>query len=621
MTTSQDPKDVAGQSISGATPSASTSSSAQTRTPQCRPNQGIKKLGPSPSQVQLGISQTHSESNLNHMAVRPRHQSTQTLPPTRPTPVPIQSAIPGQPKTISAQSIPQVPSLSHAQAPRPRRIATASSSPISPSSSPTSSAPSASPSPTLPPVPASAVPEPLINPIPAITAPSTDQDISDFVLSRPPQIDRVWTDYELASPNLPKKKQPTILQRQPVYAREQRELLAIMTREGMPHFDLTSVNEVDDMEAAGPLRAQNDESMPEEEGADTEGQSPTLKIRTQGKGWHSGDISIQARDGFEIPVRWWERTTRATPRDTRHAQDSDSESECGSSSSSFSSGSNSESSGPGADTTSTNPPPAASSSSASTRRTSSCPETIVLYIHGGGLLVGEMDSEELSCRRILLSSSRAILPNLRIYSVGYRLMPTHPATTCLSDTLATFRYLRTMHPQAKFLLVGSSSGGELAAFVSQIAGRQHNIDGVVLRCPVTSDIFSGSSYLPPHLHPYHTSASPPFITCLSGFMRRETPRDGLSRMPVEALSEELEGLPRHYIQVTSNDTLYSDGLCYAKALKDAGVEVKIEVEAGWPHTFWLIAPELDPSIQADWRCLRGLEWVASSPREGGQRGV
>ncbi|ROW10153.1 hypothetical protein VMCG_01616 [Cytospora schulzeri] len=233
---------------------------------------------------------------------------------------------------------------------------------------------------------------------------------------------------------------------------------------------------------------------------------------------------------------------------------------------------------------------------------------VVVYYHGGALLVGEADSEDLSCRRIVKDSR---LPSVRLYSVGYRLQPLHPASTIVQDSIDAFNYVVRAHPESRILVVGSSSGGELAALVTQQAAKGGSFHGVVLRCPVTSDAFSGTEYVPERLRGMHTSAwERSFQSSILGFMRRDVPRDGLERMPLEALEENLIGMPRTWIQVCTNDVLYSDGVCYARILGHAGVEVKMDVVWGWPHTFWLKAPHLPRALEADKAMLDGIAWVA-----------
>ncbi|KAB5559896.1 Alpha/Beta hydrolase protein [Coniochaeta sp. 2T2.1] len=238
-------------------------------------------------------------------------------------------------------------------------------------------------------------------------------------------------------------------------------------------------------------------------------------------------------------------------------------------------------------------------------------KTTVIYIHGGGLMIGEADSEELSCRRIMADSG---LPDVRVYSIGYRLMPAHPASTCLQDCLDAFNGIlaREETRDTGVLVLGSSSGGELAALLAGKVGRAR-IHGLALRCPVTSDAWTDfERYVPERFRELHTSTRhESFANCLLGKMVRATPRDGLSYMPLEADEAELRGMPkRAWVQVCSNDGLYSDGVCHARALEEAGVEVKVDVVRGWPHTFWLKAPGLERALEADGEMLRGLRWLA-----------
>ncbi|KAL4723936.1 hypothetical protein ACLX1H_008539 [Fusarium chlamydosporum] len=232
------------------------------------------------------------------------------------------------------------------------------------------------------------------------------------------------------------------------------------------------------------------------------------------------------------------------------------------------------------------------------------PEVIVVYYHGGGLKVGEADSEELSCRHIVKSG----ISKTRLYSVGYRLLPQSPAKICLSDCLDAFRALKDL--AAKTIVIGSSSGGQMASAVVQ-AAPPGSIHGLLLRCPVTADRASGEEFVPERLRPYHTSVSSTFITSLNGYLNRDVPRDGLEKLPLEATEAELKGHPRTWIQLASNDTLYSDGLCYGMLLREAGAEVKVQVEIGWPHTFWLKAPHLDFALACEKHMIEGLEWLVT----------
>lgn len=246
------------------------------------------------------------------------------------------------------------------------------------------------------------------------------------------------------------------------------------------------------------------------------------------------------------------------------------------------------------------------------------PECVLVYYHGGGLLVGEADSEDLSCRR-LVQDSASFLARMRLYSVGYRLLPQHTVPTCVSDSIDAFTVLAGLHPSARIIVVGSSSGGQLAALVAQHAARAGlRLHGVMLRCPVTSDAAfhssSGEAHIPSGLRDVHTSARDPSFGTSLLFRLYADPRDGIKGMPLEAGVEELARMPRAWVQLCTNDALYSDGACYVKALRDAGAEVRTDVVWGWPHTFWLKAPALERALEADRAMIDGLAWVAAVKR-------
>jgi len=232
---------------------------------------------------------------------------------------------------------------------------------------------------------------------------------------------------------------------------------------------------------------------------------------------------------------------------------------------------------------------------------------IIIYYHGGGLYVGDLDSEDLTCRRICKALQ------CTVYSVGYRLMPEFTADDALNDALQAFQSISSMEKGSLLILMGSSSGGQLAAQVSQqhrpITGPEasNRIHGVLLRGPVTCDATNGGVNLGEQLRTRHTSMNEMFYTSLLANAALTATNRTTSPLPLEA--ENLSKLPRHWIQVSTNDIYYSDGVCYAKALREAGVDVKIDVVEGWPHTFWLKAPLLERAVQAEHDMIKGLKWL------------
>lgn len=86
------------------------------------------------------------------------------------------------------------------------------------------------------------------------------------------------------------------------------------------------------------------------------------------------------------------------------------------------------------------------SSSAMTKNT-------VVYFHGGGLYVGDLDSEDLTCRRIC----KALY--CTVYSCTYRKMPQFTADDALSDALYAFKEIASYKKEGNLVVMGSSSGG------------------------------------------------------------------------------------------------------------------------------------------------------------------
>ena len=233
-------------------------------------------------------------------------------------------------------------------------------------------------------------------------------------------------------------------------------------------------------------------------------------------------------------------------------------------------------------------------------------ERLVVYYHGGGLRVGDLDSEDLSCRRICKDAS------ITVISVDYRLMPQNPPEMALSDAYDAFLGVTSISQVfMEIYLVGSSSGGQLAAQVTQLACKsklvkRRVIRGLLLRCPVTINAAEGGKHIPNRFRDMHTSFSSSFETSLLK-IDEVAARENTLHLPLEA--ETFEGLPPTFIQVCTNDIYYSDGICYAKALQEGGVEVMVDVVHGWPHTFWLKAPHLDRALEAEVDMIKGLKWL------------
>ena len=86
----------------------------------------------------------------------------------------------------------------------------------------------------------------------------------------------------------------------------------------------------------------------------------------------------------------------------------------------------------------------------------------ILFFHGGGWVVGDLDSYDTLARALSVASKR------RVCSVNYRLAPEHPYPAALVDCLAVTRAAARNPSTGPIVLCGDSAGGNLAAAVANI---------------------------------------------------------------------------------------------------------------------------------------------------------
>jgi acetyl esterase len=109
------------------------------------------------------------------------------------------------------------------------------------------------------------------------------------------------------------------------------------------------------------------------------------------------------------------------------------------------------------------------------------PWPTLVYFHGGGFVIGDLDTADQLCRRICAGAETAVL------SVDYRLAPEHPFPAAVDDALAAVRWAADHRDQlggGEVLAAGGdSAGANLAAVVAQTSPGL--LDAQVLICPAT----------------------------------------------------------------------------------------------------------------------------------------
>ncbi len=197
------------------------------------------------------------------------------------------------------------------------------------------------------------------------------------------------------------------------------------------------------------------------------------------------------------------------------------------------------------------------------------PATVVYY-HGGGFVVGGLESHDDVCAEI------AVATGCPVVSVDYRLCPEHIHPAAYDDSLAAARAAVAEGP---VILAGDSAGGNLAAAVAQTL-RGAAIKGQVL-------IYPGLGGEGLDLPSYTECAEAPLLTARDVRFYRgvraggDVPEDDPTFFPLAA--GDFSGLTRCFISAAGVDPLRDDGVEYVRRLIGAGVTAYCVVEPQLPH--------------------------------------
>jgi len=120
------------------------------------------------------------------------------------------------------------------------------------------------------------------------------------------------------------------------------------------------------------------------------------------------------------------------------------------------------------------------------------PDVTVMFFHGGGFVVGGLESHDDVCAEICAKTG------FRVVAVDYRLSPEHPHPAAFQDAWTATKYAALTHPKM-LLLCGDSAGGNLAAAVAHHARGKIDIAGQVLIYPgLGGDANAGSCLVHAH---------------------------------------------------------------------------------------------------------------------------
>ncbi|MHC5260352.1 flavin-containing monooxygenase [Streptomyces sp. UC4497] len=220
-------------------------------------------------------------------------------------------------------------------------------------------------------------------------------------------------------------------------------------------------------------------------------------------------------------------------------------------------------------------------------RTTSATSALV-WIHGGGYVLGSADADEILCRRIATETG------VQIVSVDYRLAPETRAPGQVHDCYAALRWV---HEQAadlgvdreRIVIGGASAGGGLAAALTVLARDRGEIpvSFQLLIYPMLDDRTSSTVDAHPHAGEFiWTPADNRFgWTSLLG---REPGGPDVSPYAAAARAESVAGLPPTYLSVGALDLFLEEDVAYATRLVRAGVPTELHVYPGAFHAYDMV---------------------------------
>jgi acetyl esterase/lipase len=205
---------------------------------------------------------------------------------------------------------------------------------------------------------------------------------------------------------------------------------------------------------------------------------------------------------------------------------------------------------------------------------------VLLFFHGGGFVVGDLDTHDGTCRQHAVGASAVVV------SVEYRLAPEHPYPAAVDDAWAATQWVAQHGSEIgadadRLAVAGDSAGGTISAVIAQRARDcADSADGVGVKL-LFQLLWYPSTMWDPSLPSFTENADAAVLdrAAIAAFSRWYAGEIDLSDPPpgmAPGRAENLAGLPAAYIAVAGHDPLRDDGIRYGELLAAAGVPVEVD---------------------------------------------
>ncbi len=225
---------------------------------------------------------------------------------------------------------------------------------------------------------------------------------------------------------------------------------------------------------------------------------------------------------------------------------------------------------------------------------------IIVYFHGGGFVLRDIDSHDKVCRKIAKDNKAIVI------SVGYRLAPEHkfpkPLHDCYDATVWAAEHAASLNADSdRIVVMGDSAGGNLASAVCMMS---RDLGGPQILHQVLIYPCTDGRLIQPSVDQFgegYLLTKKMMRWFLDHYMSK--PEDVYHPYFSLLLAEDLKNLPPAFVITAEYDPLKDEGRAYAKRLEEAGNKVRYKDYEGMIHAF-ISMPKVSPIVKG---CFKDIQ--------------